>query len=342
MGQMLKQKYRPQTDVKIEKALEDVVDGIVESVELVADGFKKIFGTQNKTKKTEISTAAPYIHSTTYLYGHSVSLAEVKTLKSKLSEYYGQTKVYGVDAAELYDTINDDLVLVLAPYVRFFDGSMSFEEILKYAMDISRRINNPIIKGIDALPGLDNLLETDLIGSDTFGVQRISLAIVWSALILALLSKWTTIMDYEEKRIIKGGIASALSVGVAFIQFCHKSPESITNYLRLLYENYNNVRDKYNKYHAKQIPDILKISSPRSDFARMTSEEKITTGQVLNMVYTFRVGDTAMSILETKSRGFVISDDICKNIIKSIIPIPTQEETKKIYRLYTEDHIYNF
>lgn len=324
---MKEPQYRPQVEIDLE--------GLKEGVATIASGIKKLF-----TPKTAEKSTTVHATPTTYLYGHSVSEQEVSLLKNKLTSFYGQSRVYGVDAKEIYDTIKDDLVLVLTPYVDAFDGT-TFEEILKYAMDLSRRANNPIIKGIDALPGLDNLLKTDLIDSDTFGVQRISLAIIWSALITALFTKWTIVTDGEKKRIIKGGIALSLSVGVAFIQFCHKSPESVTNYLRMLYEGYTNVRDRYNMHHSKQIPDILKIGNPRSDFAKMTGQEKITIGQILNMVYTFRVGDMALSVLENKSKNFGISDDICKELISSVIPAPTQSETNKIYRLYTEDHIYN-
>lgn len=317
---MKEPQYRPQVEID----LEDIKEG----VKSIARGIKEIF------------TPPVQPIATTHIYGHTISEHEVSLLKNKLSIFYSQYNVYGVNAKELYDIIEDDLVFVLTPYVDAFDGT-TFEEILKLAMDLSRKANNPIIKGIDALPGLDDLIKTDLIDSDTFGVQRISLAIIWSALIIALFARWTTVIDVEKKRIIKGGIALALSVGVAFIQFCHKSPESITNYLRMLYEGYNNVRGRYNIHHSKQIPDILKIGDPRPDFAKMTRQKKITTGQVLNMVYTFRVGDMALSVLENKSKNFGISDDICKELISSVIPAPTQSETNKIYRLYTEDHIYN-
>ncbi len=321
MGQliMLEPDHRPQFEV-------DILGNIKKGLKKLANGLKELTKTTEKT-------------STVYLYGQKISLVEVQSLKAQLHEYYGQTKVYKVDIRKLYDTIQEDLVLILVPYVDAFGGS-SFEEILKAAMDLARMANNPIIRGVDMLPALDNLLETDLIDSDSFGVQRISLAIIWSALLLALFSKWTSICSSEKNRLIKGGIALALSIGVEFVQFCHKSPESVTNYLRMLYEGYNNVRDKYNQLHEKQIPDILKMNSPRVDFAIMTGKERITTGQVLNMVYTFRVGDITLSVLEKENRGFWVSDDICKKLIESIIPAPVQAETDKIYKLYTEPSIY--
>lgn len=313
-------------------------------MEIYLEGLKKVAIEIGEMFKPEPEPPRVQPPATTYLYGHSIAESEVQLLKNKLSTFYGQPRVYGVDAKEIYDTIEDDLVLVLTRYVVAFDGT-TFEEILKYAMDLSRKANNPIIRGIDALPDVDTLLnkllKTDLIDSETFGVQRISLAIIWSALIIALFAKWTTVTDGEKKRIIKGGTALALSVGVTFIQFCHRSPESLTNYLRMLYAGYNNVRGRYNMHHSKQIPEILKLKDPRPDFAKMTNKDKITTGQILNMVYTFRVGDKALSVLENNSKNFGISDDICKELISSVLPVPSQPETDKIYRLYTEDHIYN-
>ena len=337
MGQliMLEPKHRPQMDI-------DIIGDMKKGISNLVGSIKKRINTETKTVE-RISVADKTLNAEvqmTSLYGKAISNTEIQSLKAQLYAYYRQHVIYNVDICKIYDTIQEDLVLVLVPYVIAFDGS-SFEEILKMAMDLSRMASNPIIKGLDALPQLDNLLETDLIEVDSLGVQRTTLAILWSALILALFTKWTTICTSERNSIIKGGIALALSIGVEFVQFCHKSPESVTNYLRLLYESYNTVRDKYNQHHEYQIPDILKVQSPRKEFAQITGQERINTGQVLNMVYTFRVGDIALSILEKENKGFWVSDDICKIIITDILPIPNQDETNKIYRLYTEPHIYD-
>lgn len=111
----------------------------------------------------------------------------------------------------------------------------------------------------------------------------------------------------------------------------------------MFYEGYNSIRDKYNQRHEKQIPDILKINSPRADFASMTLNEKISVGQVLNMVYTFRIGDMVLSSLEymQSEPSVYISDDICARLFESIDPTPNIEEVNKIYHLYTEGDIYN-
>lgn len=323
---ILEPKHRPDVHV-------DVIEDLAEGVTNLVRGLKKVFTTTSKT------VSAP--QETVLLYGKKVQSAEVVTVRKQLSDYYLQSRVYQVDVKSIYDSIKDDLVLTVLPYVGAASGA-SYEEILMNAMDMARMANNPITRGIDAMPMLDNLLKTDLIEANSFNVNRSTLAIIWSSLILALFSKWTSVCDGEKNRIVKTGIALSLGIGVSFVQFCHKSPESITNYVRMLYEGYNTVRDKYNQRHEKQIPDILKINSPRADFALMTYNEKISVGQVLNMVYTFRIGDMVLSILESmRGQYLYISDDICKSIFASIDPTPNSEEVNKIYRLYTEGHIYN-
>lgn len=330
MGQLiLEPKHRPEVDV---------IGNLAEGVRTIVHGLKSIFATKEKVEVVKPKLAT---QETVLLYGKNVQSVELVTVSKQLSSYYYQSRVYSVDVKSIYESIKDDLVLTVMPFVSALSGT-SYEEILRNAMDMARMANNPITRGIDALPMLDNLLKTDLIEADSFNVNRTTLAIVWSSLILALFSKWTSVCDGEKKRIVKSGIALSLGIGVSFVQFCHKSPESITNYIRMLYEGYNDIRDKYNQRHEKHIPDILKINSPRADFALMTSHEKISVGQVLNMVYTFRIGDIVLSVLESmRDQYLYISDDICERIFTSINPTPNDEEVNKLYRLYTEGHIYN-
>ena len=64
---------------------------------------------------------------------------------------------------------------------------------------------------------------------------------------------------------------------------------------------------------------------------------QITAAKGLNMAYTFRVGD---SLLENLSGTSVCSEEVLKNTLKSVWPLPNSYESKKIYRLYTENKIY--
>ena len=63
--------------------------------------------------------------------------------------------------------------------------------------------------------------------------------------------------------------------------------------------------------------------------------DKIRMGQLFNMVYTFRIGDTCISKL-TKGSSFI---DI-NSIIRAAWPLPTDYDISKMYRLYTESYIY--
>ena len=311
---------------------------LLEGLKKFGENLKSLFATEKETTPT--STTSPAMaYATTTINGQRILQSEVQKVNGLLSDYYGQYRVYAIDVKTLYRSIDDSLVNSIFSFVQVVDGT-SYEEILKSAMRLAQKANNPIIRGFDALPALDNKFGLDLIEADSFGVQRGSLAIIWSGLLLSLFTKYSTsVIDSERKNIVKVGIALSLGAGVAFLQFCHKSPESVTNYLRMLYEGYNTARDKYNQRFERQIPDILKINSPRKDFARMTGNEKITVGQVMNMVYTFRVGDMFLSELEKEKCGYLSSETIEK-AIEAIWPTPSQEETKKIYRLYTENKIY--
>lgn len=313
----------------------------------------KVFSTKTTpTTATQTTTAASVtaVPQTVTLYNRDVSLAEVRSLNGLLNSYYGQATVYAVDFRQIFDSIQDDLVLAIEPYVqagsRGGAGTATYEDILKSSMDQARRVSNPIVKGVDALPGvsekLESLLKKDLLDFDYPNIQRTTLALIWSDLLLGIFSKWSgDLTSLEKRRIIKGGIALSLGIGVAFIQFCHKSPESITSHLRLLYEGYNSIRDAYNQRFERQLPDILRIESPRVDFARMTGHEKVKIGQVLNMVYTFRVGDMALSFLEENNLGKTVTEDICKKVISSVTPMPTQGQIDRIYKLYSRRHLYN-
>lgn len=326
----------------------DLLGAAVEGATKIAEDVREFFS----EKEEAVLTPAPSAPTTIQLYNRNISSVEVSSLCSLLNSYYRQSTVYAVDVCEIYDSIKEDLVLAVEPYVLSGvrgcgnDCEISFEAILKSSMELARQVNNPIIKGVDMLPSvnekLEALLKRDLLDIDSPGIQRTTLAVIWSSLLLRIFSKWNSqVTSSDKRRIIKGGIALFLSVGVLFFQFCHKSPESITNYLRMLYEGYNNVRDFYNQRFERGIPDILRIQSPRGDFAHMTGQEKMTTGQVLNMVYTFRIGDMALSVLEEESLGSPITDEICKKMISSVIPVPTKKQIARIYSLYSRRHIYN-
>jgi len=270
----------------------------------------------------------------------TVKASKVKKVNKLLDEYYHQSRVYAVDVIKLYQNIPSELVTAVEGVISSHDISMTYEEILKMFMELARYVNNPVINGLDALPKLDDFFKLDLISVNSYNINRGSLAVVWSALLLNLWTKYTlTVTETQRKNIVKGSIALALGIGVGFLQFCHKSPESPTSYIRLAYEVYNDGKSYYNKLLHK-IPDPLVISRPIERLSSATDNEIRSTGQMLNMVYTFRIGDIFLSVLE-EERPSMIFDTTMEKIINAIWPLPTQTDIKRIFRLYTEDNIYN-
>ena len=145
----------------------------------------------------------------------TVKASKVKKVNKLLDEYYCQSRVYAADAIELYRNIPSELVTAVIGAVCPNDISMTYEEILKMFMETARYINNPIVSGLDALPKLDNFFELDLISVNSYNVNRGSLAVVWSALLLNLWAKYTSRVTTETvlEHIVKGGISLALGIG---------------------------------------------------------------------------------------------------------------------------------
>lgn len=305
---------------------------LVEGFKTLAKGFASIFSRERTTIYEETYVPEPVL-----ILNRAVSKKEVVSIENKMRTYYGQYFVYDVDAKTIFREIQQDLVDAVALYIKDYAYGSTYEEILKFYMDMAAKANNPITTGIDMLPTIDDLIGKDLIESNSFGIQRTTLAVVWSSLLLSIVKKYMTVTTAETNNVIKLGISMALSVGVLYAQFLHKSPESITNYIRLIYTGYNTVRNKYNMHFEKKIPDYLKMNDRHADFARMTQNEKITTGRILNMAYTFRIGDCCLSVLEGQS---YISTDLCEKLISSIWPIPTQTEINKIFRMYSGEKLY--
>lgn len=235
---LLEPKQRPQVNIwgdlkegaktlvrKTSNCIERGTAALKEGAETLVRNVDSFFAT---TKQTKVDVVTPKVttQETVLLYGKHVQSAELLTISNQLSRYYYQTQVHSFNVKSIYQNIKDDLVLTVVPYVSAIGGASgaSYEEILMKAMDMARMANNPITRGIDALPMLDNLLKKDLIEADSFNVNRTTLAIIWSSLILALFSKWrssigVSVWDEEIQRIVKSGIALSLGVGVSFVQF---------------------------------------------------------------------------------------------------------------------------
>ena len=311
-----------------------------------------------KTQTTQSETTQTYQIEKVSLCGGEVSKKEIQAIDVKLGTYYRQNEIFVSDVLDIYDSIEDDLIQIIIDDIDPIEGT--YEEILKKAMDKAAFVNNPIIAGYDALPSVVRFLDRHfrLPGSVTglmnipVGVQRYSLAIIWSSLLYSIFRKYASVSDFQKKSIVRAGISLTLGVGVSFIQYYHRKPDSITNYLRMLYEGYDVVRNLYNRGNTllfddnlwqfeKLLPDFLNIAKKNKDFSSMTGEEKVTAGQSLNMTYTFRIGDVYLTTLEKGSFESSFSRDLLRSITTSVLPWPLRWEIEKMYKLYKEKTIYN-
>lgn len=315
----------------------DLAETLSEIGQKLRKGWKSLFGSETTVSdKQTTSTAVVSSHVATEKCVYFEGLSIPQTYASRIETFYGQYRMYAVDYKELYE--NAPSVMV-SKVVAFLPGSpddvsdRTYEEIMRDDMEYAKEVNNNYVKAVD-------LLLKVCIGWG--GIQRTSLCVLWANLLFELFSKFTSTITLDEKnRIARGGIALAIGTSIAIMQYFHKSPAGITNYLRLLYEGYNNVRDRFNQRFPYKIPDILRMESPRKEFAVMTDDEKTTVGQMLNMVYTFRIGDMYLDVCSKSSTKTVFSDSTILDMIdKGISPLPERNELEKIYKLYTDEKLY--
>ena len=333
-------------------------EGLSNLGQAVKNGCKEFVNTISDIVGKKTQTTQTYQIEKMSLCGGEVSTKEIQAIDSKLMIYSLQNEISVSNVLEIYDLIEDDLIQIIIDEIGPIDGT--YEEILKKAMDRAAFVNNPIIAGYDAIPSVVRFLDRHfrLPGSATelmnipVGVQRYSLAIIWSSLLFSIFRKYATVSDFSKKCIARAGIALALGIGVSFIQYYHRIPGSITSYLRMLYEGYDVVRNMYNRGNAllfddnlwqfeKMLPDFLNIAKKNKDFSSMTGEEKVTAGQSLNMTYTFRIGDVYLTTLEKGSFESSYFRDILRAIASSVLPLPLRWEIEKMYKLYKERTIYN-
>ena len=298
---------------------ERVANPIIEGLAVLLRLFTSPI-TRDKVKESPITIFGDISIPTTYV--------------DSVATLYNQTRLYRIDYRNLYIHAPQVLVEKVVEYLPASAGAASvgltYENILRSHIELAKLANHSFVKTADLILWL-------CIGWG--GIQRTSLCTNWACLLFNLCAKFrSNITSDERNRIARGGIALAIGSTIAFFQYMHKSPYGVTNYLRIMYEGYNDIRDWCNQHFSYQIPDVLKMESPRKEFARMTDDEKTTVGQMLNMVYTFRVGD---AYLETCKNVSSWTDTTMDDLIdRCTIPLPEKEEIEKMYRLYTGDKIY--
>lgn len=327
----------PEPQKRFQNQEVDLADALTKAGESLRKGFKKLFGIKEKEEEVleTIVTAQPTVCAPQCVPVGGLSIP--KTYADYIESFYAQSCMYKVDFKTLYEqapSIMVEKVLYYLPGSPAAVSDESYESILRRNLELAKDVNNNYVKAADYIL---------LFCVGWGGIQRTSLCVIWANLLFALFSKFTsTITSDERNRIARGGIALSMGVSIAIIQYFHKSPYGITNYLRLLYEGYNNVRDWCNQHFSHQIPDVLRMESPRKQFAEMTKDEKTTVGQMLNMVYTFRVGDMYLEVCsKSKSKAYLTDETISDMIDIGISPLPERKEIEKLYKLYTDEKLYD-
>ena len=259
----------------------------------------------------------------------SLSERKVYKLNEKLAVASSKYVVEVSDVMAIYDQIPNEIISCVKEKVVRHPGSMSYEEILKHFMQMSSDVDNPLSQSMN-IAKIDKYFGEKMVYNMTCSINSGTLAIIWSALLLSIYSKYASSVDsYNCDKIIKCGVAFALSFGVMFMQYEHKNSGSPTNYISKLSSVYNKYRGNYS------LPDLLNLDKMKNSISEASYMDKIRMGQLFNMVYTFRIGDACICKL-TKDSNFI---DV-KSIVSAAWPLPTDYDISKMYRLYTDSHVY--
>lgn len=250
----------------------------------------------------------------------------------------------------------DEMICSMTSYWKWLTHSSlfrkeeTFEEILKRYMNLSADIYKlEILVPISGLEIFEDVIkrlceESDILSEivkGLFPIKPTLLAFLWSCLLMELTHKYTDFCDKEDKSdIAKMSCSIVLSVIAAFTGFMHSGGitgiGSITSWVSRLYAAYKWVEEEFPSL-TDRIPDFLKFMDC-DDFNNFTDSMKVSALKGLNMAYTFRVGD---AFLENLSRADYDSKVVLRRTLESIWPLPMEYEAKKMYRLYTEEKIYN-
>lgn len=239
------------------------------------------------------------------------------------------------------EAINSNGEITVEMILKFFMSySANVERIGKFGnldIPLSLKVWNKIVEKLqDWIPEKSDVLD-DLI-VELIPVKPILLAALWAIMIVGLTEYYckTDLADADLKEISKLVLSIVMSLLVGFTGYMHKGGviggvTSPTKYLRYAYMGYDAVKD------TGLIPSNLRF--PALDgFSNLSRELRVSTGEGLNMMYTFRVGDTMLVNLEEDK---VVSGEAALSILKSLWPLPLMDQVNKMYRLYTERKIYS-
>lgn len=243
--------------------------------------------------------------------------------------------------------------LVERVYIRLAfasSGSATYEEILKFYIEKSADVS--WLANIDGMSAFTkvvmkiyNKISDNTISeySDIINTQTIALSVIWGAMMYSLIKKASSEPGLSEKTIVSRGV---VSVAVALPQVMHKEMP-VWEYIGVIYKAYTTVGD-WSRNH----PTLYKVLFPSIyiDIARYPmwhkdiekyigygESKELAIGEAINMSYTFRIGDSFIKGIKNHD---MLNDEVIRNFLKYLCPIPHDKEIKKLISLYVYDRIY--
>ena len=354
--------FDPRNDDPISKIAEDAVDALVNMSSSIRGWFKS----KQKTESAEVSRSSSYALPEYEYLSYSERTLITPSVESFISDLRSlMLDSYEVSFESIYSRIHQNIPETLikdysnamdsywSQRSRLFGGDETYEEILKRYMEFASDVNSipwfieSLVSGggkiFDVIVKLLNKFSSkahNTLDWEIFPIKPVVLALLWALLLMELTSKYThSCASFEKERIAKIAISLVLALFAGFTGYVHSGGYTgvppITSYMRTYYNAQIWFKNEY-PYYYSSVPSFLKFNEC-DDFNKLTRSMQISAARGVNMVYTFRVGD---SLLENLSGESVISEGVAKQTLKSVWPLPMRNEARKVYRLYKETKIY--
>ena len=362
----------PMFDPRHEDPLSKMAEDAIEALSDIGSTIRGLFKTKEKTVSEEAlctsSYTIPELFDLSYSERDLITqpvedvLQNVRSLVMKGYEVEFETiynQVFSLVPSSLVSELSSVMSSCQQLSSRLIKGGESYEEIMKRYMECASDMNSfknalgapwifdnlqSVGKIFDVIVKLINRFSSKAyhtIESDIIPLKPIALALLWALLLMRLSSKYTnSCADFEKERIARLSVSLVLSLFAGFTGYVHSGGYTgvppITSWLRTYYTVRTTFERKYPYYYQK-VPRLLKFNEC-SNFNNLMRTQQKDAGQGMNMVYTFRVGDSLLKNLEGNK---LISDDVIRNTLKSVWPLPTEYEAGKMYKLYTTEGIYH-
>jgi len=254
---------------------------------------------------------------------------------------------------ELYDKVPDYLVSPVRDAVLKYVGTRRLpwddadtaEEVLRRFMDFSQSASCvPLqIEGAIASEGVKIVLDrvSDWLkrkGSlsefcPETAIKPYILAVLWGIMLTELsFHAVSSTTDSEIERMCRMGTALALASIAGVTGYFHSGGDiagfrSPTSVLTTIYNAKDYVR-RLAPAFLERVPKVLQIPYPTS---YPDASQRLTFGKILNMAYTFRIGDSFLNCAAGKT---YIDASLLKNVLRMVNPLIREPEAKRMYALY--------